>query len=160
MLPRAFACSALLALAAHAGAFTFSDGTTMQCIVGGKAIEEQVATPSHPVVKQGRIALTEPAGGTDRIVWNDAQLKALPPEMHDFIFFHECAHASVPTKSEVTANCVGLQAMRTAGRAGFKVESRLAAFYGPDSGYWRQTLACANAFKAAGDSPPAGAAAR
>jgi hypothetical protein len=158
MPARAFACSALLALAAHAGAFMFSDGTTMQCIVGGKAVEEQMATPSHPVVKQGRIALTEPAGGTYSIVWNEAQLKALPSEMHDFIFFHECAHASVPTKSEVTANCVGLQAMRTAGRAGFKVESRLAAFYGQDSGYWRQTLACANAFKPAADSSrPAGA---
>jgi hypothetical protein len=48
--------------------------------------------------------------------------------------------------------------MRTAGRAGFKVESRLAAFYGPDNSYWRQTLACANAFKPAGDSSrPTGA---
>jgi len=50
----------------------------------------------------------------------------------------------------VTANCVGLQAMRTAGRAGFAVESKLAAFYGTNSEYWRQTLACANGFK---DSP-------
>ena len=150
---------AAVALGAQAHAFTFSDGATMQCIAGGKPIEEQIAAPSHPVMKQGRIALTEPAGATYRIVWNEAQLKALPPEMHDFIFFHECAHASVPTKSEVTANCVGLQAMRTAGRAGFKIESRLAAFYGPDSGYWRQTLACANAFKPVGDpSRPDGSA--
>jgi hypothetical protein len=157
MLARAFACSALFALA-HAHAFTFSDGATMQCIVGGKPIAERIATSSEPVVKQGRIALAEPAGATSRIVWNEAQLKALPPEMHDFIFFHECAHLSVPTKSEVAANCVGLQAMRTAGRAGFRVESRLAAFYGPDSGYWRQTLACANAFKPAADSSrPTGA---
>ena len=67
--------------------------------------------------------------------------------MHDFIFFHECAHASVPTQSEVTANCVGLQAMRTAGRAGFGVESKLAAFYGQNNPYWSKTLSCANAFK-------------
>ena len=150
---RAFAPCALLALAANSAAFTFSDGSTMRCLVGGKPIEEQIAAGSHPVIAQRRIALTEPVGGTYRIVWNEAQLEALPPEMHDFIFFHECAHASVPAKSEVTANCVGLQAMRTAGRAGFKVESRLAAFYGPGSGYWRQTLACANAFKASTPSP-------
>jgi len=153
MVARALAFCALLALTANAAAFTFSDGSTMQCLVGGKPIEEQIAPRYHPVIAQRRIALTEPVGGTYRIVWNEVQLKALPPEMHDFIFFHECAHASVPTKSEVAANCVGLQAMRTAGRAGFKVESRLAAFYGPDSAYWRQTLACANGFKASTGFP-------
>ena len=121
----------------------------MRCIVGGAPIEEVIAPTSHPVVAGGRIALTERVGATYRILWNDAQLKALPREVHDFIFFHECAHASVPTQSEVTANCVGLQAMRTAGRGGFAVESKLAAFYGPDSAYWRRTLDCANAFKPA-----------
>jgi hypothetical protein len=137
----------MLLIASEAGAFTFSDGTTMRCIVGGAPIEEMIAPASHPVVSRGRIALTERAGASYRIIWNEKQLQALPREVHDFIFFHECAHASVPTQSEVMANCVGLQAMRTAGRGGFAIESRLAAFYGPDSAYWRQTLSCANAFK-------------
>src|ERR1041385_278935 len=119
----------------------------MHRLVGAAPIEEIVAPPTHPVVQRGRVALTEKLGSSYRIVWNEAQLNALPPEMHDFIFFHECAHASVPTQSEVTANCVGLQAMRAAGRAGFKIESKLAAFYGPGSTYWQKTLACANAFK-------------
>jgi len=57
----------------------------------------------------------------------------------------------VPTQSEVMANCVGLQAMRTAGRGGFAIESKLAAFYGPDNAYWRQTVSCANAFKPSGE---------
>lgn len=139
-------CGALLAPGEDL-AFTFSDGTTMRCLVGGVPIEEIVVPSSHPIVQRGRIALTERAGSTYHILWNEAQLRALPSEMHDFIFFHECAHASVPTQSEVTANCVGLQAMRTAGRAGFRVESRLAAFYGPGNAYWQKTLACANAFK-------------
>ncbi len=138
---------ALLLIAAQAAAFTFSDGSTMRCIVAGAPIEEEIAPASHPIVVRGRIAITERAGSSYRIVWNEAQLKALPREMHDFIFFHECAHASVPTQSEVTANCVGLEAMRAAGRAGFAVESRLAAFYGPESAYWRETLSCANAFR-------------
>jgi hypothetical protein len=137
-------CVALLTAASEAAAFTFIDGTTMHCVVAAGPVQEFAAEPSQI---HGRIAVTEPAGSGYRIVWNEAQLKTLPPEMHDFIFFHECAHASVPTQNEVTANCVGLQAMRTAGRAGFAVESKLAAFYGPNNEYWRQTLACANAFK-------------
>jgi hypothetical protein len=139
-------CGALIA-AGDAAAFTFTDGTTMRCIVAGGPVEELAALPSHWIMARGRIAITERVGSGYRIVWNEAQLKTLPPEMHDFIFFHECAHASIPTQSEVTANCVGLQAMRTAGRAGFMVESKLANFYGPNNEYWRQTLSCANAFK-------------
>ncbi len=146
-------CAALLACEPAASAFTFVDGTTMRCTPGGTAVTELAAPPDDPIVQRGRIALTERFGSGYRILWNEAQLKMLPPEMHDFIFFHECAHASVPTQSEVTANCVGLQAMRTAGRAGFKVESKLAAFYGPGSEYWRKTLECANAFKAPAKPP-------
>jgi hypothetical protein len=137
----------MLLVAGEATSFTFSDGTTMRCLVGGAPIDEIVAPASHPIVQRGRIALTEKAGSSYHIVWNEQQLKTLPREMHDFIFFHECAHASVPTQSEVTANCVGLQAMRAAGRGGFAVESKLALFYGPDNAYWQKTLACANAFK-------------
>lgn len=136
---------AALAASGEARAFAFVDGTSTRCTARGGTVEEIMAPPGHPVVARGRIALTEPVGSRYRIIWNEAQLKTLPPEMHDFIFFHECAHALVPTEDELTANCVGLQIMRAAGRAGFKVESRLAAFYGADSEYWRQTLACANA---------------
>jgi hypothetical protein len=141
--------AALLAPASAAMAFTFADGTTMQCLVGGAPVAEIAMQPSLPPAILRRVALTERVGSGYRILWNEAQLKTLPREMHDFIFFHECAHASVPTQNEVTANCVGLQAMRTAGRAGFAVESKLAAFYGADNQYWRETLACANAYKEA-----------
>jgi hypothetical protein len=146
--------AALFAVHGAAAAFTFDDGTTVQCFVGGVAVPEVAMTASLPPATLRRVALTERIGSGYRILWNEAQLKGLPREMHDFIFFHECAHASVPTQNEVTANCVGLQAMRAAGRAGFAVESKLAAFYGPDSQYWRETLACANAFKEAPAKAP------
>jgi hypothetical protein len=130
-----------------ATAFTFSDGTTTRCTARGGPVAEIAASAGHPVVVRGRIAITEPAASGYRIIWNEAQLKTLPPEMHDFIFFHECAHALVPTPDELTANCVGLQVMRAAGRAGLEVEARLAAFYGPGNEYWRKTVECANGAK-------------
>jgi hypothetical protein len=92
-------------------------------------------------------------GSGYQIVWNAQKLAALPPVVHDYLFFHECAHARVPTTDEVEANCAGLKDMRAAGRAGVAVEARLAAFYGPNNGYWMNTLRCANA-----DASPAGAA--
>jgi hypothetical protein len=128
-----------------AAAFTFKDGTTLHCIARGEPVEEYNAPPGHPLILRNHIAITEPNGSGYRIVWNAAKLGSLPPDMHDFIFFHECAHASVPTRDEFVANCVGLMAMRGAGRAGFAVETRLAAFYGRNSSYWQKTLECANA---------------
>jgi hypothetical protein len=144
---RLLLCAAALIAMRDATAFTFTDGTTTQCTARGGPVAETVAPAGHPVVVRGRIAITEPAGSGYRIIWNEAQLKTLPPEMHDFIFFHECAHALVPTPDEVTANCVGLQVMRAAGRAGAEVEARLAAFYGPGNEYWRRTVECANGAK-------------
>jgi hypothetical protein len=148
--------AAALLATGGATAFTFVDGTSTRCTARGGPVAEIAAPPGHPVLLRGRIALTEPTASGYRIIWNEPQLKTLPPEMHDFIFFHECAHALVPTNDELTANCVGLQIMRAAGRAGFAVESRLAAFYGPASLYWQKTLECANAREPVKLPEPAG----
>ncbi len=135
-------CAVLLA-SPGAGAFTFSDGTHTECVARGQSVPEQAA--------EGDAALAGFTGKTIedargyRIVWNTAKLASLPPAMHDYLFFHECAHARVPTRDEITANCVGLKDMRAAGRAGAAVEARIAEFYGPGNGYWARTLQCANA---------------
>jgi hypothetical protein len=134
-----------LVVSRASGAFTFSDGTTMHCYAAGETVAEYEAPPSHPLVEANHAGVVERKGSGYRIAWNTAVLSTLPPEMHDFIFFHECAHASVPTQDELLANCVGLKTMRALGRAGFAVETHLGSFYGSDSEYWRQTLACANA---------------
>lgn len=147
---------AALAAAGVAAAFTFADGTTMQCIAAGQPVVESDAPPGHRLIADNRIGVVEPVGSRYRIAWNPAMLSSLPPEVHDFIFFHECAHASVPTQDELTANCAGLKAMRAAGRAGVAVEARLGAFYGRGSEYWSKTVACANS----GDDPPAPPVAR
>ena len=133
---------ASLVVSAGAVAFTFTDGTSASCVAGGKIVKEVDAEPSP-----GGLNFT---GKTVRvssgflIIWNAERLRTLQPEVHDYLFFHECAHARVPTTDELKANCAGLQDMRAAGRAGFAVESRLGAFYGPGSDYWTRTLRCAD----------------
>jgi hypothetical protein len=128
---------------APATAFTFSDGSTMTCYASGKTVAEVVAAPDDPVMA-GRTGWARRDGDGWVIVWNAHRLKTLTPELHDFLFFHECAHASLPTDVEVEANCVGLVAMRASGRAGPAVESRLRALF-PNNEYWRQTFSCADA---------------
>lgn len=136
--------AASLVTSAGAGAFTFTDGTTMPCMAHGRLVEEYAAPPGHPLLARNDTGIVEPTGTGYRIAWNAAKLNGLPPYVHDFIFFHECAHASVPTRDELLANCTGLKAMRAAGRAGFAVETRLRAFYGPGSSYWQKTVECAD----------------
>ncbi|MEP6997902.1 MAG: hypothetical protein ABI900_09640, partial [Betaproteobacteria bacterium] len=137
----------------QAGAFTFSDGTSATCMARGEVVPEYSPPPGSEVMNfTGR---TVRVGSGYQIVWNAPKLAALPPEVHDLLFFHECAHATVPTTDEVRANCVGLKAMRAAGRAGLAIESRLAAFYGATNDYWVNTLRCANAPDPAGAASPA-----
>jgi len=144
-LARLFCALFPVILPAAAGAFTFADGTTAACTAGGRDVIEVAAPPGSTVYKLGHTGITSQAGSGYEIVWNTDKLKSLPPVVHDFIFFHECAHARVPTRDEVQANCEGLKAMRAAGRGGFAVESKLSAFYGVGSDYWAKTLKCANA---------------
>lgn len=140
-----------LAAAPHAGAFTFSDGASASCVARGETVPEYAPPPGTEVMNfTGK---TVKVGSGYQIVWNAQKLASLPPAIHDLLFFHECAHAKVPTTDEVEANCVGLRDMRAAGRAGLAVEAKLAAFYGANNGYWVSTLRCANA-----EAQPPGAA--
>jgi hypothetical protein len=148
--PRLLFAASLLT-AAPAIAFTFSDGTTTQCIARGRVVEEFYAPPEHEVSRLRRTGVTVTSGTDYLIIWNAAMLSELPAAMHDLLFFHECAHAQVPTKEEIRANCEGLKAMRAAGRAGFAIETQLATFYGErNRAYWEATLQCANATGAGG----------
>jgi hypothetical protein len=125
-----------------ADAFTFADGTSASCVAGGKIVKEVDAVPSQAGLDFTGKTVRTSSGFL--IIWNAERLNALPPDVHDYLFFHECAHARVPTADELKAKCAGLQDMRAASRAGFAVESRLGAFYGPGSDYWTRTLKCAD----------------
>lgn len=139
-------------VALDVAAFVFSDGTTAVCTASDRTVIEIDAPSSSRLVQLGHAGSTSAVGSGYQIQWNAKKLAELPPAVHDLIFFHECAHAQVPTTDEVRANCAGLKAMRAAGRAGFAVESKLAAFFGAGNEYWAKTLKCANA-EAASPSP-------
>jgi hypothetical protein len=126
-------------------AFVFSDGTTAVCKAGDRTVIEIDAPSGSRLVQLGHAAATTAVGSGYQIQWNPQKLAVLPPAVHDFIFFHECAHAQIPTTDEVRANCAGLKAMRAAGRAGFALESKLTLFFGADNEYWMKTIKCANA---------------
>jgi hypothetical protein len=88
------------------------------------------------------------------ITYGTVMFSHLPPVAKDFLFFHECAHARVPTSDELQANCQGLVAMRSAGRSSAAIENQLASFhsslgymgpaYGVGATFWTNTVACAN----------------
>lgn len=131
--------------AAPTAAFTFADGTTTQCIAGGAVVTEIDAQPADPFKPQNRIALAERTEDGWRIIWNVERFSRLPPEVRDFLFFHECAHARVPTAIELEANCMGLVHMREAGRAGPAFEAKLRRYFPADNEYWNETFRCADA---------------
>lgn len=137
------AAIACVGCAGPVAAFELADGSTVQCSAGGQWVEEKFAAPGDPVF-QSRTALTARTGGTWQITWNADRLKTLPPEVRDFLFFHECAHAHVPTENELEANCTGLKDMRAAGRAGSEFEARLRRHFARNSAYWNDTFKCAD----------------
>jgi hypothetical protein len=141
-------CAALLVPDVHA--FTFRDGSTMQCVVRGEVVEELVPPPGDPFYTPPRTGHAQRSGDRYRILWNEQRLRGLPNEVHDFIFFHECAHARLATENELEANCAGLQDMRAAGRAGPAVEAKIRAMFGPANTFWAETFACADR----GSAPP------
>jgi len=150
-----YVCAALLLGSAPAVAFTFSDGTYGECVTSEGVVRERDHPADDPSAPHGFIGFThhEPGSGWT-IDWNLLLLSSAPGVEHDFVFFHECAHAKTGTLDELQANCIGLVDMRAAGRAGRDVEAKLTAYhrrqgylgepYGFSKDFWARTLACAN----------------
>lgn len=147
-----------------AAAFTFSDGAQAACLTDEGVASERIHPPGDATAPGGFIGFTHLDPGSGWIIdWNGLMLSSAPSYAHDFIFFHECAHAKARTFDELKANCLGLVDMRAAGRAGPKIEAKLAAYHkklgymGPQYGwgkdYWAGTVACANDAAAAQLSP-------
>jgi hypothetical protein len=148
---------AILACAwpAGAAAFTFSDGTAAVCMTQEGVATERFHPADDAAAPAGYIGFTHLDAGSGWVIdWNMLMLSSVPAEEHDFVFFHECAHAKSGSFDELQANCLGLLDMRASGRAGKAVEARLAAYHrrlgymGPQYGlsrdFWARTVTCAN----------------
>ena len=145
-----------------AQAFTFSSGqnTTCHSANGQPALEVTVPTLGGPF-HTGYTGITMVApNGSAQITWDGPKLTSLPAPVHDFIYFHECAHAHVPTSDELVANCVGLADMRAAGMATPAIEAQIGQFhaslgdmgprYGIGTTYWNNTVQCADRMSSSG----------
>jgi len=106
----------------------------------------EIVAPTDDPQMRSRTGLTAKVDGRWQITWNVPRLQSLPPEVRDFLFFHECAHARVPTEVELEANCAGLIDMRAAGRATPALEAKLRGYFGKHP-YWEDTFACADAHR-------------
>src|SRR5215831_10171105 len=113
--------SALTVVTLHAtvAAFTLSAGKSITChSVNGQAVPEVLQPGLSGPFHAGYTGVTVVApNGTAQITWDPQKLATLPSAVRDFIFFHECAHAHVPTSDELVANCIGLADMRKEGLA-------------------------------------------
>jgi len=132
---------------APAAGFALADGTLIRCVARGEVVPEDMAAAGDPDMKN-RTGWARRGDTGWQITWNAERLKALSPEVRDFLFFHECAHARVPTEVELEANCAGLIDMRLAGRAGPAYEQKLRARVNMREPYWQDTFACADAWLA------------
>ena len=119
-----------------------------------RRVGARIAAPAGDPVMRDRTGMTVARGqGLHDRVEPDASQRVAAGRPR-LLFFHECAHARIPTTIELTANCGGLKDMRDAGRAGPAVEEKLAAYSAPGNAYWNDTVKCAQ--PAAGAAEAAG----
>ncbi len=158
---------ALLALvsAGSAGAFERSDGKTVQCVIERNG--EQRVVPEewlghgesgdrHPALGGAAAVVRPDKDGWPVIYFDYVTFKGIrenDPHMPDFIFYHECAHASDPERDEIGANCEAYLALERLGMMNEVMERALARSHrkmmrlpsrygGSGAAFWDKTLAC------------------
>ncbi len=105
------------------------------------------------------------ATGRPFIYLNHTILSKYPPIVTRFVFYHECAHLTVWTHDEITANCVALKTIRAAGDLSLRDEAKLREHHyglgvldvslgGSGRAFWDATVRCAGARLSEDKSPP------
>ncbi len=148
-----------------AQAFDRSDGATVQCVIerqGERRIvpEEWLGHGDHgdrhPALGGAAAVVRPDKDGWPVIYFDNVTIKSMrekDPHMLDFIFYHECAHATDPARDEIEANC---EAYLTLDRLGLMSEAleralahthrkmmRLPSRYGGSgAAFWDKTMAC------------------
>ncbi len=164
-----------LSLLPAAQAFERSDGQQVQCAVERNG--ERRITAEHwlghgetgdrtPELGGAAAVVRQDKEGWPEIYFDHVTVKAMrqtDPHMLDFIFYHECAHATDITRDEIGANCEAYLELERQGLMNEQLERALAKTHrkmlrlpsrygGSGAVFWDRTMACV--YQARGESPP------
>ncbi len=153
-------------ISAHA--YDRSDGVQVQCEVernGERRVVQEVwlghgdAGDRHPELGGAAAVVRPDEQGWPVISFDRVTIRSIrenDPHMLDFIFYHECAHATDPARDEIEANCEAYLAMEQLGMMNETLERALARSHkkmmrlpsrygGSGAAFWDKTMACVNA---------------
>ncbi len=158
----------LACLSGLAHAFDRSDGVQVHCTVehnGERRIVNEVwlghgdAGDRHPELGGAAAVVRPDQDGWPVIYFDRVTIKPMrdnEPHMLDFIFYHECAHATDPARDEIEANCEAYLELDRLGMMNDTLERALARSHrkmmrlpsrygGSGAAFWDKTMACVNA---------------
>ncbi len=159
------ALTVALSVTQGARAFDRSDGVKVECVVERNG--ERRVTPEewlghggagdrHPELG-GAAAVVRPDKDGWPVIYFDKvtvrSIREADPHMLDFIFYHECAHATDPTRDEIEANCEAYMELERLGLMNETLDSALAQTHrkmrrlpsrygGSGAVFWDRTMAC------------------
>ncbi len=160
----------LSAVACEALAFDRSDGVLVECVVERNGERRVVAEhwlghgdagDRHPELGGAAAVVRPDRDGWPVIFFDNVTVKGMrerDPHMLDFIFYHECAHATDPERDEIAANCEAYLDLEREGMMSDALEHSLAnthrkmrrlpsRYGGSGAVFWEKTMACVNARK-------------
>lgn len=153
--------------ASQATAYERSDGVQVQCTVehnGERRIVPEVwlghgdAGDRTPELGGAAAVVRADEQGWPVIFFDRVTIKTMrdtDPHMIDFIFYHECAHATDPARNEIDANCEAYLELDKLGMMDETLERALARSHrkmmrlpsrygGSGAVFWDKTMACVN----------------
>ncbi len=155
----------LAAISQLVNAFERTDGQQVQCVIEQngerRVVPEQwlghgESGDRHPALGGAAAVVRPDKDGWPVIFFDHVTIKGMrekDPHMLDFIFYHECAHATDPTFSEVDANCEAYLQLDKLGLMNEALERALAQTHrkmmrlpsrygGSGAAFWDKTMAC------------------
>ncbi len=166
-------------LTAHA--YDRSDGVQVQCVVernGERRVVPEVwlghgdAGDRHPELGGAAAVVRTDEQGWPVISFDRVTIRSIrenDPHMLDFIFYHECAHATDPARDEIEANCEAYLELERLGMMNDTLERALARSHkkmmrlpsrygGSGTAFWDKTMACVDGRRERRADPADGAA--
>lgn len=167
----------LLPLVRAAAAFERSDGVTVQCVVERNGEQRVVAEhwlghgdagDRHPELGGAAAVVRADRDGWPEIFFDKVTVKGMrasDPHMLDFIFYHECAHATDPNRDEIEANCQAYLDLEREGMMDPALHQKLAythrkmrrlpsRYGGSGAVFWDKTMACVQTLRDASQFAP------